>query len=244
MGDGISLREVFKILGKYKMVVLSITIVFGLITGIVSYYVLPSIYESTTQILVNQNNKQNNEMSNQNFETNLQFVDTYSDIIQNPGILNQVSKQLDLNFTAKQMNKKITVTSNDNSQVINISVRDSNIERATSIANTTVEVFSEEVKELLNVNNVSVISPAAIVDDPLPVGPNVLLNTVIASLIGLLFGISWAFLLNYMNTTIKDDQDVEDLLNIPVLAMIPTLIVERAKPKEIVEKIYERKEVL
>ncbi|PSL40755.1 capsular polysaccharide biosynthesis protein [Planomicrobium soli] len=242
MEEGISLREVFNILNKYKVLILSITFVAALLAGILSYFVLPPVYEGSTEILVNQNRAQNNQLTGQDVEADIRLIKTYSDIVENPEILKTVSEQLNLGLTAKQMSEQITVTSNENSQVISISVRDKNIERAVSIANTIVEVFSEEVRKLLNVSNVSVISAADIEDNPLPVGPKVFLNTAITSLIGLLFGTSLAFLINYLNTTIKNDQDVENVLNIPVLAMIPSLV-EKEKPKEIVKTTFERKEV-
>ncbi|KAA0958724.1 capsular biosynthesis protein [Planococcus sp. ANT_H30] len=242
MEEGISLRDVFKIIGNYKVLILSIVVVFGLTAGLVSHYVLPPVYETSTQIVVHQNDIKTGKEINQNNEADLQLIETYSDIIENPGVLAQVSERQNLALTAEQMNKQVTVTTNTNSHVINISVRDSDIERAVVIANTTVEVFSEEVSRLLNANNVSVISPAANIGIPTPVAPNVALNTAIASLIGLLFGTSLAFLSNYMNTTIKNEQEVERLLDIPVLAIIPFTAVKETRGEQI-QTTFERKEV-
>ncbi len=242
MEEGISLREVFKIIGNYKVLILLIAGVFGLTAGLVSHYVLPSVYETSTQILVHQNDIKTDKEINQNIEGDLQWIETYSDIIGNPGVLTQVSDRLDVDFSAEQMQKKVFVTTNTNSHVINITVRDYDIEQAVAIANTTVEVFSEEVSRLLNTNNVSVISPAAIVGVPTPVGPNVLLNAGIATLVGLFLGSSFAFLSNYMNTTIQNERDVEKVLAVTVLAVIP-YVEQPAKQPEARRVILERKEV-
>ncbi|MEK6268209.1 MAG: Wzz/FepE/Etk N-terminal domain-containing protein [Planococcus sp. (in: firmicutes)] len=223
MDEGISLREVFNIIGQTKMLIISVVFACGLITGAVSYYILPPVYETSTQILVHQNGSENESAASQNNEADLQLIETYSDIIENPGILTQVSNRLNLDLEAEQMKKKVAVSTSANSHVINITVRDNDIDRAVSIANTTVAVFSEEVSRLLNANNVSVISPAASEGIPTPVGPNILLNTGIAALVGLFFSISLAFLKNYMNTTIRNEQDLEKVLQLSVLAVIPYL---------------------
>ncbi|TWT27786.1 YveK family protein [Planomicrobium sp. CPCC 101110] len=242
MEEKLGLREVFKVLNKYKVLIISITFALGLIAGMVSHYSITPLYESSTQILVNRNGALNSQESNQNIEADLRLIDTYSDIIKTPNILNQVIEKLNLNLTVEELTEKITVDSNDGSQVIYISVRDIDIERAVLIANTTVEVFSEEIKEILNVNNVAVISPAAIGESPSPVTPNIFVNTAVMSVIGLLVGSSLAFLFNYMNTTIRNEKDVENILNIPVLAMIPSLA-EKEKINNSTLRNLERKEV-
>lgn len=242
MEEGISLREVFHIIGRYKGLILSMAIVFGLTAGLVSRYVLPPIYETSTQLVVHQNDSETSNNLSQNNEADLQLIETYSDIIENPGVLAQVSERQNLALTAEQMNNQVTVTTNPNSHVMSISVRDPDIDRAVLIANTTVEVFREEVKRLLNAHNVSVISPAVNVGVPTPVAPNVGLNTAIALLVGALIGASLAFLSNYMDTTIKNEQEVERLLDIPVLASIPVLA-EQETQHEQRQATLERNEV-
>jgi capsular polysaccharide biosynthesis protein len=72
----------------------------------------------------------------------------------------------------------------------------------------------------MNVDNVSVLAKAEIKENPTPVKPNPLLNIAIAVLVGLMAGIGLAFLLEYMDNTIKDEDDIERLLELPILGSI------------------------
>ena len=54
-----------------------------------------------------------------------------------------------------------------------------------------------------------------------PVSPNVTLNLVLGAVVGLIFGVGIAFLLEYMDTSVKSLEDVERYLQVPVLAVIP-----------------------
>lgn len=54
-----------------------------------------------------------------------------------------------------------------------------------------------------------------------PVSPNVTMNLVLGAVIGLIFGVGVAFLLEYLDTSVKTLEDVERYLQVPVLAVIP-----------------------
>ena len=64
-----------------------------------------------------------------------------------------------------------------------------------------------------------------------PVSPRKKLNTILGFILGLVVGIGGAFLLEYVDTSIRRKEELEDLLGHPILAMIPeveasTLIID------------------
>ncbi|MEH7159001.1 YveK family protein [Neobacillus drentensis] len=223
MEETISLKELLETLKKRLVLIVSITVIAAIISGVVSYYFLTPIYQASTQILVNQKeNKQSLYQTNE-VQTNLQLINTYNVIITSPAILDIVSKELDLNMTAAQLKEKITVGSEKDSQVVNLSVQDPDAKAAAQIANKTAEVFKKEISNIMNVNNVSILAKADVSENPAPIKPRPLLNVAIAIIVGLMAGVGLAFLLEYFNNTIKNEQDVEKLLGLPILGIIATI---------------------
>ena len=220
MEETISLQELFKTLKKRIGLIALTTLVALTIAGVVSFLVLTPIYESSTQILVNQEQSDAAQYSNQNIQADLQLINTYSVIIKSPTILNEVAEELKLDMTAGQLSNKITVNTAQNSQVLNVTVQDPDPALAVEIANTTATVFENEIQDLMNINNVSILAPAVLSATPAPVAPNPMLNMAIAAVVGLMIGVGIAFLLEYLDTTIKTDQDIEDYLGIPMLGVI------------------------
>lgn len=221
MEETISLYDIFKVLKKRILLILSITIISTLAAAIISFYVLTPIYQASTQILVNQKtSEQQNQIQTTDIQTNLQLINTYNVIIKSPVILSKVIEILDLNTTPSALSNQITVSNANNSQVVNISVQDEQAYLAVDIANTVAQVFQEEVKELMNVDNVNILSPAELPENPSPVKPNKMLNMAIALVIGLMVGVGLAFLLEYLDTTIKTEHDVEELLGLPILGFV------------------------
>lgn len=61
-----------------------------------------------------------------------------------------------------------------------------------------------------------------------PIGPNRARNIIIALLISLLAGVGLAFLLDYIDDSLKNTDDITRYLNLPTLALIPYMRGERA----------------
>ncbi|MDN7244693.1 YveK family protein [Planococcus shenhongbingii] len=220
MEETISLQELFATLKKRLALIIALTVLAVLIAGVISYNFLTPIYQTNTQILVNQEKTDASQLLNQNIQTDLQLINTYSVIIKSPAILDQVSQQLDLGLSVEALTEKISVTNAENSQVVNISVQDPDPAIAVDIANTTAAVFQEEIQELMKVDNVSILSPAVMKENPSPVAPNPMLNMAIAAVVGLMLGVGIAFLLEYLDTSLKNEQDIEDILGVPLLGVI------------------------
>ncbi|SIQ21878.1 Capsular polysaccharide biosynthesis protein [Peribacillus simplex] len=219
MEETISIKDIFKTLKKRWKLIMLLTLIAALISGTISYFLLTPVYQSSTQILVNQKQSEN-QLDSTQIRSNIDMINTYSVIIKSPAILEMVIDELELEQSVEQLSQKITINSQENSQVFSLTVQDSNPSQAVEIANTVSETFQKEIKDIMNVDNVSVLAKAEIKENPTPVKPNPVLNIAIAVVVGLMAGVGLAFLLEYMDNTIKDEDDIERLLELPILGSI------------------------
>ena len=72
----------------------------------------------------------------------------------------------------------------------------------------------------MNVDNVTVLSKAEVVENQSPIKPRPMLNLAIAFVVGLMASVGLAFLLEYLDNTVKKEEDVESLLGLPVLGIV------------------------
>ncbi|AGX06507.1 capsular polysaccharide biosynthesis protein [Bacillus sp. NRRL B-14911] len=232
MEETISLKELFQTLRKRLGLILSIAFVAVATSGLISYFYLTPIYQSSTQLLVNQAKSDQPVYNPGEIQTNLQLINTYNVIIKSPAILDLVKEELDLDITTSQLDSKITVGSQKDSQVLAITVQDPDPNMAADIANTTANVFKREIVEIMNIDNVKILAKAELTDNPAPIKPNKLLNMAIALVVGLMAGVGLAFLLEYMDNTVKTEQDIEKLLDLPVLGTIAIINEETGAMEE------------
>ncbi|MGI2728025.1 YveK family protein [Bacillus cytotoxicus] len=220
MEETISLKELFHILRKRLAMILVIAFGAAIISAIISFFFITPIYQSSTQILVNQKKQEGATIQAGEVQTNIQLTNTYKVIIKSPVILDQVKEKLGLDVTTQELTEKIEVTNEKDSQVVVVTAQDKNPKVARDIANTTAEVFKGEVAKIMSIDNVTVLSKAEMTEGQSPVKPRPMLNVAIAFVVGLMVSVGLAFLLEYLDNTVKKEEDVEQLLGLPVLGIV------------------------
>ena len=182
-----------------------LVIAFGaaIVSAIISFFFMTPIYQSSTQILVNQKKQEGTAIQLGEIQSNIQLTNTYKVIIKSPVILDQVNEKLNLNMTTQSLNGKINVTNEKDSQVISVTVEDKDPKLSRDIANATADVFKGEVAKIMNVDNVTVLSKAEVTENQSPIKPAPMLNVVIAFVVGLMAAVGLAFLLEYLDNTVK-----------------------------------------
>ncbi|USK87434.1 YveK family protein [Peribacillus asahii] len=224
MEETISLRELFETLKKRLSLILVITLLAAAVSGAISYFVLKPVYKSSTQILVSQAAASSlASIAGVSLDTDAKYIETYNVILKSPYILDQVIKELKMDTTPEQLNGSVSVTQEGQSQVVTISVTNNDPAEAVRIANEIAEVFQREIAQLMRIDNITILSKAELAENPAPVKPEPLLNIAIAIVVGLMAGVGLAFLLEYFDNTIKSEQDIEKLLELPVLGVVTTI---------------------
>ncbi|OXM13125.1 YveK family protein [Paenibacillus herberti] len=210
---------------KRLWLIVAVVIMSCSLSATYSYWYAKPEYEASAKLLVGQVKDSGGLMSSLDLNlinSNIQLIKTYKEIIKTPRIMQIVAEEYpQLNQSAGQLAGKVTVTSVNDTQVMSVTARDSSFESAARIVNAVSAVFSNEIPKLLQVDNVSILNQADPGANAAPVAPNAKLNIVMAFVLSLLAGLGLAFLLEYLDDTIKTEEDVMDTLGLPVLTVIP-----------------------
>lgn len=241
MEEEISLVELFEVLRKRLSMIISLSLIGLILAATFTFFIATPSYSATTQLLVNQTTKNTEGIQLSDVTTNVQMINTYRDIIKGPVILEEVVQTLKLDTTASELSNQIAVVTQDNSQVFSLSVTGENPYTASDIANTTASIFKEEVGNIMNVENVTIISES--VPNTNPVSPNNLLNMVIGLLLGTMLGVGSAFLLEFMDKSVKDERFITETLGWSTLGNVSEMTEDElhAKMKTVKAKTVSRR---
>ena len=170
--EEINLKRLLEVALSLKWVIIGMLILMATIGSLYSFgYVVP-VYESSIKILLSQvKNVSESDMSEESITQsdlvlNNQLVPTYSEIITSKDVLKKVIENLSLDLTEEQLTKKITVSSVTSTQVLKITVKDEDPEKAKNIAENLGNVFKEEVNNIYKMNNVTTIEKPEINNQP------------------------------------------------------------------------------
>ncbi|MEB7786957.1 Wzz/FepE/Etk N-terminal domain-containing protein [Staphylococcus equorum] len=217
MESTVDLSKILQIIRKNIKLLIILPIICLLISALVTFFFLDAKYQASTQVLVNQK-ESDSQMMAQEVQSNIQLVNTYSEIVKSPRIIDKVSKELDRKYSSGEIISMLTVTNQAESQVLNIDIESKSGNDSEKIANKIAEIFSQEVPDIMNVDNVSILSTAD--DTATQVAPKPLVNLIIGLVIGLIFALLIIFFKELLDKRIKTEKDVENELDIPVLGSI------------------------
>lgn len=213
MENSVDLIKIWKIIKNNINLIIILPIV-GLIIGILwSLILVQPMFQASTQVLVNEK-----ESDSKQVQRNIQLVNTYAEIATSPRMLEEVSKELDNKYSAKELSDMISATSETGSQILNVAVESANKNDSEKIANVFSEVFSDETPKIMNIDNVSILSKAD--GTATQTEPKMLVNALLGIVIGLMVAAIVIVLREIFDTRIKNEQDVQDELDIPVLGSI------------------------
>jgi len=217
MENSVDLIKIWRII-KRNFNLIIILLIVGLIIGLLcSLILVQPMFQASTQVIVNEK-ESDSAMQAQQVHSNIQLVNTYAEIATSPRMLEEVSKELDNKYSAKELSSMISATSETESQILNIAVESANKNDSEKIANVFSEVFSDETPKIMNIDNVSILSKAD--DTATQTEPKMLVNALLGIVIGLMVAAVVIVLREIFDTRIKNEQDVQDELDIPVLGSI------------------------
>ncbi|MBM7651869.1 YveK family protein [Neobacillus cucumis] len=212
----INLKAVFAVLMRRYLIILIITgmtSVLGVFIQIKSTNPIPQ-YQSSSRIIIGADEESRK---------------TLQVIVRDSTILDKVIKKLDLKMTSDSLAGKITVSSIESSQVVSIGVIDQDPILAAKIADTTAQVFKDEVPIIIGQDYVRLLSNAKVSHIPINQTQS---NKVMYFLIfGLVVGIGIAFLIESFDDSIKSESDAEMLLEVPLLGKVSKMNKRNIKKK-------------
>ncbi len=213
--EEINLVEVFS---YFKSKIIGILIVIGVILiagNVYSIFFKTPMYQSnTTVLLVNEKTTNTTEV-----QLNKNLVTTYTEIIKSRRVLNQVIKELNLDYTVSELSSMIKVEAVGDTEIIKITVSNENKKKAAIIADQIAETFSKEIKDLYHLENVSVVDKAVVNNNAYNV--NHLKDNVIFLGIGIVLTFGVVFVMYYFDITIKSSDVVENKLGLTVIGIVP-----------------------
>ena len=215
----ISLSEIFEALKKRWIMIATITIIATIISGILSFFVIKPTYETSTKVFIGKE-ESNLEGYNSNYIQMYQkLLQTYAEVVRTNEVIKAAIKNTSSSLSVSDVKSDLTVTPISHTQILQIKYQNGDPSEAKEILENITNEFVVLAKKLVPNGNVKAIEEAQLPQNP--VAPNKKMNTVIAFLLGVMVSVGIVFLLEYLDNTYKNKDQLERDLDIPVIGIIP-----------------------
>lgn len=222
--EELDLKELINMFWTRKLQIVIIVAIFLIIGLVYSYLYVSPEYQATTTVILAQSatttEGSQETITSNDLTLNQKLVSTYSTLIKSDNVLDEVIRNLNIDKTAESLQSHITVSSVDDTDLIQISVTDANPELASRIANEVVNVFIEKVANgVYKINNAQVWDVAETPTAPYNI--NHTRDLIVFIFAGFVVSAIYVLIANMLDTTVKSKDDIEKKLGLTVLTTIP-----------------------
>lgn len=221
MNNEISLEELLSLFLKRIWFIIFFTILSALLGFLISNYIISPQYISTTSLHVQGSETQgaNEKQTLTDLQYRERMINTYIFILGNEDFLAKVAEQINLDYTVTEIKQMTTLKGIPNTEIFEVKVKNSDPVHAQIIAHRIAELAPEEISRVVNSGKVKVISTAKVPTKPS--SPNIIKNTIISMLLGLVVALLISYILSLFDTTVKTSEELTKRYNLPVLGSIP-----------------------
>ncbi len=213
--ETIDIKEMLNYFKNKISLIILITLLIGIVGCLYGIFIEVPLYKSSSTIVLVSDNS---ELTYNEVSLNKNLVSTYAEIVKSKRILNQVKNNLNLDYSYGDLYNKIEVSSVTNTEIIKITVTDTNKKNAKKIANETAKVFEDEIPELYSISNVNILDEAE--EATTASNINIPKQTILFLMVGLVLGLGLVFVLYYFDRTVKNAEQIETKINLPVLGTV------------------------
>lgn len=206
---------------KKLPLILAVVLLFGLVGGAVSAFLIPPTYRANAELIVNAGEHATQNVTSEQLNTAESLAEIYSIIIKSDTVLEQVISDLKMDLNFEELVSKVSVNSVNGTSVIRVSVEDRSADQALEILRGVIKTAPAVIKDKVEAGSVKIISEPRLTAKP--VSPNIPRNTILCALIGLLLMLAIMALRVLRNDTVTDKQQIEERTSLNVLSEIPSV---------------------
>lgn len=210
-----------------------IIVIAAVLAGVITYYYTDNfvtpMYQAKVTIYVNniKSGQQLDSISSSNLSTSQRLVHTYVNIIKSDTVLEKVAEASNLDLTAAKIRSRMSASQVEDTEMFNVIITHPDPALAAQIANAVAEVAPGEIENFVEGSSTKIVDYAKV--PVTPSSPNVQRNCMVGVLVGIVLALAYITVIFLLDVRIKDEEDLNVLFELPVLAQIPAFIPEGSK---------------
>lgn len=216
-----TLLELFKLIKKHLALVVALPVVLAIATAGISWGLLQNQYTATVSVYVltaKEDASSNSNSAYTDLTASQLMANDIATLAKSDTVQKRTAEALSM---ASLDGYKVSVESSTTTRVIDISVTAGKAEAASIVANQMASVLSTTAQDVMGVESVNVVDEAKVPSEPS--GPPRTMYTAVAFLAGIFLAIAIVVVLDMVNTRVRNPEEAEELLQLPVIGRIPTI---------------------
>lgn len=219
MNDLKKLKSILNSIKKRWQLIAICTMITTIISLIATFFIIVPKYQASTKLFIGKESSTDEKYNNNDIQMYQNLLKTYASIVKTNDLVSSALEEKGINLSSESVISKLEVITTTNTQIMEVKYTSTNKEEARDVVEAITEEFIKKSESLITNANVQVVESVRL--PKYPVTPNKKLNISIGIFSGFMLGIAIALILEYIDTTIKTKEDVEEFIGLTVIGVIP-----------------------
>lgn len=220
----IDLLELAEYLWKRILIIGLSVLICGAAAFAITFFLITPLYSSSVMLYVNNGSislgNTSVSIDNGDLTASRSLVETYIVILNSRETLEEVIEKAELSYNYVELGEMVSASAVNDTEVFEVTVTSEDPEEASNIANTIVEVLPARIKSIVDGSNAVCVDSAIPIYEP--VSPNLVRNTALGAMLGLVLSCGIYVVLFLMDTEIHSESYLLNTYpNIPLLTVVP-----------------------
>lgn len=239
--ETISIKKLFGLIINKIWLVIIAAVIFAAAAFSISKFLMPLQYQSHTSLFVKNTERSSSDanLSSYDINTARNLASTYIVVLKDDAVMKELSKALISELGVNEVSKYFTVktdlnnsivippsqllsciemTSLAETEVIKITATTESPELSADICNLLADIAPEFLIRVVGAGSVESIGSADV--NPNPVAPNVIKNTMLGLILGIVLAVAVIFLIDFFDNTVKENDVLSAKFQKPILGEI------------------------
>ena len=217
-------RLVDTVLRRAWLVILAAIVGAVVSFGGTCFFVTP-LYESTAMFYVNNNSISVGEaslsISSADITASKSLVDTYIVILNTRETMTDVMDYAEVNRSYSEIMDMIKAEAVNDTEIFQVTVTSPDPAEAEKLANSIAYILPKRISSIVEGTSAKIVDSAVIPSEPS--SPNLVVNTLVGFLLGLVVCVGTIILKELFNITIREEDDVTQICKYPLLTSVPDM---------------------
>ena len=217
--EEVNILEIVKLMARYWVLILLLTAAAVYVSYSYTKNNIQTMYKSTVVLFVGKEIGNEESLNITDLQVGRQLLADYRELIKTDLVVEAAISELSLDISPAELRDALSISIKGESRLLDISYISDDPQSAIVISNKIAEVLVSKSVEILKENNIQIIDYAK--DQPTRIEPEILLNTGVAFILGLIFSIFVALIIVMVKATFQNEREVETNTNLSVLGVMP-----------------------
>ena len=212
------------IMNRAGQVILTAVLCAAIAFGCTYQFITPQ-YQSAAMFYVNNNSFSVGDaslsISSGDLVTSRGLVDSYIVILKTRETLNEVIDYAGLDLTYSQVSGMISAAAVNETEIFRVTVTNPDPQEAEKIASAIAYILPKRISNIIDGTSAKIVDSAVVPAGPS--SPSYTKNTLIGFLLGFLMSAGLIALKEISDTTIRSEEDIEQVCGHPVLSLVPDM---------------------